>query len=126
MRPVHAYVIAAAVTIVGAAVSTPPMMAQQTPCLHSSTDQSQIARRRQALVFTRHVNTRESAAFGQSRAYAPLAGLSLTELLPQGFVVQLSADTQSYSFSVVDQGDACRSGFFSNQDGLIYAGQALQ
>jgi hypothetical protein len=46
--------------------------------------------------------------------------------VPEGFEIKMSTDANGYSFSIVDATDACRSGVFSNEAGLIYTGQVLQ
>jgi hypothetical protein len=44
----------------------------------------------------------------------------------QGIELKATVRPKSYSFSIIDTTDRCRSGVFSNQDGIIYTGQALQ
>jgi hypothetical protein len=106
---------------------TGTVAAQRGACLHA-TDETpdQAARRKQALGLTRQINTLQARGFGASKASLPLDRLTLTETPPEGFAVQLSTDGATYSFSVVDQTDPCRFGYFSNHEGVIYRGQALQ
>lgn len=46
--------------------------------------------------------------------------------VPEGAEVKVAADRKGYGFAIVDTTDRCRSGVFSNQEGIIYTGQALQ
>jgi hypothetical protein len=82
--------------------------------------------KKQAITFTRQVNTLQSQALSVGWGYLSLGQVTLSHPVPQGFVMQLAADAVGYSFSVVDQSDPCRFGLFSNQDGLIYRGEALR
>ena len=127
MKFSRALIAAALIAAAGAmlASGSSSLGAQAPACLHTGADQVQGSRRQQALRFARHVNTLQSSAFSAG-GYLPLTQLALTQPLPQGFGAHLAADPQGYSFSVVDRDDPCRFGFFSNQDGLIYQGQALQ
>jgi hypothetical protein len=127
MRRIYAMgaAAAAAAVLVGFTADA-PVMAQQKACLHTSGDPVQAARLKQALSLTRHVNTQQSGAFSAAKTYLPLGQLTLTQPVPEGFVLKLAADTEGYAFSVIDQTDPCRLGFFSNQDGLIFRGQPLQ
>ena len=83
-------------------------------------------RRQQALALTRHINTLEQRALRDARAYRPFAQLEITDAVPQGFAIHLATDGASYAFSIKDNLDACRFGYFSDQEGLIFAGAALQ
>jgi hypothetical protein len=113
------------VTIVMAAVVV--LGGPQPACLHGENESSdQATRRQQALRLARQINTMESRAHAQTRTYQPLQQLSLTEGVPQGFVMHLATDGTAYAFSVKDTTDACRFGYFSDQDGLIFVGQALR
>ncbi len=116
----------AAVLLTG--LSLPPSTragaSQETAaCLHGANENpEQLARRREAIAFTRHVNTIQATA----KPPVPQAELPLTLSIPQGFELHLVSDAKAYSFSVIDTTDPCRFGFFSNEAGLIYQGQALR
>ena len=103
-------------------------VASQDACLHGAGETpGDAARRKQALGLTRHINTLQAQAFATGSAYAPLAQLSLKAPTPAGFVVLFSTDgTSGYNFSVVDETDPCRFGYFSSHPGLIYTGEALR
>jgi hypothetical protein len=118
----------AAFTLASVLVYMRPIAAQQRACLHGQDEApDQIARRQLALGMTRHINTLQ--AVGSARnggAYQPLAQLPIAEAFPQGFTVHLASDGQSYAFSVKDTLDPCRFGYFSDEGGIIYAGQVIQ
>jgi len=63
--------------------------------------------------------------FSRTSAYQPLAQLPVAAT-PSGFAVHLATDGSSYAFSVKDSLDACRFGYFSDQDGLIFAGEVIR
>ncbi len=85
----------------------------------------QTARRRTAIGVARQINTAEARQWPATKTYAPLAGLSDVSI-PAGFVVQVSTDGASYTFSVKDKQDACGFAVFSDQVGLIYTGAPLR
>lgn len=98
--------------------------AHEQGCLHGQ-DRApeQKARRSQAIGLARDINNQQLEAMRTSRTYQALDRLTLTRPVAE---VKLAADSKGYAFSVVDTTDACRSGVFSNEAGLIYTGQALQ
>jgi hypothetical protein len=101
--------------------------AAQAPCLHGADESAeQAARRKQALGFTRHINTHQADWFRKNKAFGSLEQLPLTQTKPGGFDVKVSADAASYAFAVIDQTDPCRLAFFSNDAGVIYRGEALR
>jgi hypothetical protein len=104
-----------------------PASAAQPACLHGAGETAdQAARRQAALGFTRHVNTMQAQGSSSSRTYAPLAQLGLRQPVPDGFAVKISTDGSSYSFSVIDETDGCRFGYFSNDSGIIYRGEVIR
>jgi hypothetical protein len=83
------------------------------------------AQRRQAAVrFARDVNTAEARFHSLHARYGQVSELALVE--PDGFHAQLSSDATAYNFSLKDTVDACHFALFSDQQGLIYAGQPLR
>jgi hypothetical protein len=83
------------------------------------------AQRRQAAVrFARDVNTAESQFRAQSKRFGQLSDLAVVE--PDGFQAQLSSDATAYNFAIKDTVDACHFALFSDQQGVIYAGQPLR
>ncbi len=102
--------------------------AQQSPmCLHGDDESAgQLARRQRALGFARHVNTIEAAAVSTTSSYQPADRLTLADSLPSGFELRLSTSGRSYAFSVVDAGDPCRFGYFSDDRGSIYRGEVIR
>lgn len=108
-------------------IGAPDANAQQRTCLHDSTEQpDQAARRQRALGFTRHINTLQAAAFPSANAYQPAERLVLGQSLPEGFVLRLTAADRTYAFSVVDTTDPCRFGYFSDDRGVIFRGEAIR
>jgi hypothetical protein len=102
-------------------------IATRQACLHApDATAEQVARRTQLLGFTRHVNTLQAQVFGTAKTFVAFAQLPLKLAAPAGIDVKHSTDGSSYSFSIVDETDPCRSGFFSNDDGVIYEGQVIQ
>jgi hypothetical protein len=97
----------------------------------------QTMRRAAAIRLTRQINTAQSRLFGKTSAYHPLASLPTqpqspgavgngVEPIPTGFDVRVTTDGISYMAVVKDQLDACSYSVFSDQDGVIYEGVALQ
>jgi hypothetical protein len=114
-----------ALILAGVLVNMRPIVAQQPVCLHGSSSTSdQLARRQGALYLTRLINGLEHESLSGG-AYQPLAQLAITAI-PAGFAVHLTSDGQSYAFSVKDTLDPCHFGFFSDQDGMIYAGEVIR
>ena len=102
--------------------------AQQPMCLHGPGETAeQVARRRQALGFTRHINNLEAAA-GAANAgmYQPADRLPITQSLPSGFQLRLSTSGRSYAYSVQDTADPCKFGYFSDEMGLIFRGEVIR
>jgi hypothetical protein len=128
MRTIAAVCLAAVATIgIGTAIPGGTQVTAQVACLHGEGEApDQITRRQAALGLTRHINSSQAQVSVANKAYQPLAALALTRPTPVGFIVKLSTDGDGYSFSVVDQTDPCRFGYFSNQDGVIYKGEAIR
>jgi len=128
MRWVYACLLAA-VAAFGFGTVRPEgsLIGAQAACLHGEGEApDQVTRRRAALGFTRHINTLQARGFQASKAYQPLSQLKVAMATPEGFAVKLSTDGTSYSFSVVDEKDECKFGYFSNDVGLIYKGEAIR
>ena len=103
------------------------MRAQQPACLHGQDEAAaQRDRRQQALRLARQINTLENATRNQVRQFQPLSALANVSAPPQGFAVHFATDGATYAFSVKDTLDPCSFAYFSDESGLIYAGQALQ
>jgi hypothetical protein len=119
----------AGVAAFGSSVGTIQVRAaQQSPmCLHGDDESAeQLARRQRALGFTRHINTIEATAASSTSSYQPADRLTITESLPSGFELRLSAAGRAYAFSVVDASDPCRFGYFSDDRGIIYRGEVIR
>jgi hypothetical protein len=115
-----------ALVLAGTVLNLRHVSAQPPACLHGQNEApDQLARRRAALGLTRLINGLENPNSNGTPAYQPLAQLPITGI-PAGFAVQLVTDGTTYSFSVKDTLDACRFGFFSDQDGLIFAGEVIR
>jgi hypothetical protein len=110
-------------------VGTRPIRAQQqVTCLHGQDESdAQKARRRQALQFVRHVNSLEAVAVPTNNGlYKGADQLQFSQALPDGFQLRLSSSGKEYAFSVLDTTDQCRFGYFSDQNGLIFRGEAIR
>jgi hypothetical protein len=96
-------------------------------CLHGVDEAAtQRTRRLDALTFTRQINTQQSRSFRATGSYVPISLLGLSRTAPEGFEARLSTDGKTYIFSVIDQADACKFGYFSSDSGVIYKAEPLQ
>jgi len=103
------------------------VIAQQPACLHGTGETpTQQVRRRQALVMARQINSAQVVARQRTNAYQPLARLEKLGAAPEGFVARIAVDEDTYVFSIKDSTDPCGFAFFSDQDGVIYTGEALR
>ena len=124
----RAFLIAVTTTLATTAIGSPTRATYaQDTCLHGPSETAdQAARRQAALGFTRHVNTMQAQTSVKANTYVALRDLPLTRPVPDGFNLKLTTDGASYSFSVIDGTDPCRLGYFSNDAGVIYRGEALR
>jgi hypothetical protein len=127
MTAIGAAAFAAILGMAGPA-GTRVAVAQQPTCLHGDNETpEQLARRKQALGFTRHVNTLEATgAAANAGVYQPPARLGITQSLPSGFQLRLSTSGSSYAYSVIDTTDPCRFAYFSDENGVIFRGEAIR
>ncbi len=103
------------------------VLAQQPACLHAAGESAdQQLRRRQGLLYTRQINTAEARAFSQAPVYQPLNLLRIPPSAPEGFVAHLAVDANGYAFSIKDSTDPCGFAYFSDQDGVIFAGEYIR
>ena len=103
------------------------VIAQQPACLHGTGETpAQQMRRRQGLVMARQINSAQVVARQRTNAYQPLTGLEKVGAAPDGFVARIAVDDNAYVFSIKDSTDPCGFAFFSDQDGIIYTGEALR
>jgi len=95
--------------------------AQESECLHGSSEvPTELALRQAALRFARQVNTVESSVYNQEHRYRGVNELPGVSAPPEGFRAQLSTDGTSYTFSIKDTRDFCHFAYFSDQMGMIY------
>jgi len=121
------FVIVVAVLSSEALVPGRVVVAQQPSCLHGPDESpAEQMRRRQALVMARQINSAQVAARQQMNAYQPLPLLQRVGPPPVGFVAHLAVDQNGYAFSIKDSIDPCGFAWFSDQDGVIYNGEALR
>lgn len=125
--------------------------AQQKPCSHGANESAEETQRKvQAISAVRLINTVQASYHNQNNRYATLeelAGSSWIESLKNrpaplgdlaksmslnpkgeiipGFEVRLTTDGTKYSIFVTDKTDSCGFSFFSDQQGVIYFGQAI-
>lgn len=115
------------VALAGVLVNSQPNPAAQPACLHGANEApEQVARRQRALSLTRLINSLQNDALGQTRAYQALDKLLASAWNPEGFTVHLVTDGASYAFSVKDTVDPCAFGYFSDERGVIFVGQAIR
>ncbi len=101
-------------------------MAAQGVCLHGTGEiPEQAARRKQALSFAREIHNEQLKAFQSTKTYLPGEKLA-SRAVPDGFEMKLITDGKAYAFSIVDKSDPCKFGYFSNDDALIYRGEATR
>jgi hypothetical protein len=101
-------------------------LAQGTACVPNATlTEAQVARNRSAISLARQINTAEAKQSAATKRYVSLSELTGVTL-PEGFEAQVSTDGQTYTFSVKDVADPCKSAVFSDQHGLIYRAMPLQ
>lgn len=128
MRRINWTILSGCGAVILGALWLPPSTRAAAPqepaaCLHGANESpEQLARRREAMGFTRHVNTVQR----NSRGYLSKSELPLKLSVPEGFDFHLVADTKGYSFSVIDKTDPCRFGFFSNEAGVIFKGEVIR
>jgi hypothetical protein len=100
--------------------------AQNAPCDPTAAlAPEQTSRRNVAIGVARRINTAQAQAASSLKRYAQLGELGNISI-PQGFDVQVSADPSGYTFSVKDLQDACKFAVFSDQAGVIYAGNPIR
>jgi hypothetical protein len=119
---------AALVATVCADSARPIALAQQPKCLHGP-DETPAERelRGQALTSARSINTGESrTASERERKYRPIGQLGGVVMPPYGFDVTLVTDGSAYAFSIKDMRDPCLFTLFSDQNGVIFVGEALR
>jgi hypothetical protein len=108
-------------------VGVTQVTAQQPACLHGpQEDARQAARKLGALTFVRRVNTTQAKAVGSTGSYLSGDQLPFASQVPDGFAFSLASSGQAYAFSVKDTSDPCRFAFFSDQDGVIFQGEAIR
>ena len=78
------------------------------------------ARRAQALVLARAINSARGILAERTRRYQPLAQLANLPPVPDGFALRLYTDGDGYVFSLKDERDPCHYGVFSDQYGRLY------
>jgi hypothetical protein len=118
------YVAAFALVLVSSGSGIPS--AQTAPCDPTAPPTAeQKARRGIAINVARRINTAQAQAWGSLKRYAPLGELG-DITIPPGFGVQVSTDASGYTFSVKDLQDGCKFAVFSDQEGVIYAGNPIR
>ena len=120
--------------VAGIAIVTAHASARLTAAAHAAETQDctpgvmspeQKARRREAIVFARQINTEEARTFFKTRVYQPLSAYPQIAV-PQRMSAQLVFSDSGYIFTVKDNDDPCHFALFSDQAGVIYTGQPLQ
>lgn len=119
---------AAAIAAALAGSTRPVALAQQPACLHGPNEtEAERKLRFQALTSARSINTAESRAASEGdRKYRQLGQLGGVVMPPYGFDVSLVTDGSAYAFSIKDTRDPCHFAMFSDQNGVIFVGEALR
>jgi hypothetical protein len=106
----------------------PAPSAQQPACLHGPGEtEADRQLRVQALSAARAINTRQSELASRGDyVYVPLERLGTIRVAPAGFETELVTDAKAYAFSIKDTRDPCRFTLFSDQNGVIFVGEALR
>ena len=105
----------------------PTVVAQQPACLHQAGESTQEQlRRRQALTYARQVNSAQASVLSRARAYQALNALPVPQTAPAAFIAHLAVDANGYAFSIKDSADPCGFAYFSDQSGVIYAGEYIR
>jgi hypothetical protein len=120
--------LAIAVLIVAPIFATfqPAIVAQQPKCLHGANETpDHLARRRLALTWMRRIHSLQTQYFSQRKTYQPLSALPDIQT-PPGFSNQLIIHATGYAMSAKDKLDPCSFAYFSDQEQVIYAAQAIQ
>jgi hypothetical protein len=126
LRHTWALVIATAILAAFPTMFQPAMMAQLPKCLHGANETpDQLARRRLALAWVRRLNSLQTQYFSQRKAYQPLSALPDIQT-PAGFSNQLIIHAAGYAVSAKDKLDPCAFAYFSDQEQVVYAAQAIQ
>jgi hypothetical protein len=114
-----------ALTIAAAGASTGERQSGPT-CLHGPDETAmEKRRRREAVTLARQIHTQEQRIRASGGVFVPLPTLSVLPS-PAGFDVILVTDGVTYAFAVKDTRDPCGFAYFSDHNGLIYEGKALQ
>jgi hypothetical protein len=101
----------------------------QPVCRHGASETpADAARRQNATVVMRAINTAQAQAFARDRAYRNFRELTTSGLPPRpyGFLTQLTVEGSAYALLLKDTTDPCGFSLFSDQDGVIYVGSPLQ
>jgi hypothetical protein len=105
--------------------------ARPTPgptCLHDArASRENIARRRQAHMLARAINSAQASIEQRTKRYGPLSAVPALPETPEGFVLKFytDGDGEGYMFSLKDGRDPCRYGVFSDEDGVLHEGVAV-
>lgn len=119
--------LCAGVVVMAGFVPASKLVAQQPACLHQAGESAdQQLRRRQGITYARQINSAQASARSQAGAYQPLNALRVPQTAPPGFTAQLAVDANGYVFSIKDSTDPCGFAYFSDQDGVIFAGEYIR
>jgi hypothetical protein len=100
---------------------------QSMACLHGSGESpEQAARRRQALQLVRAFNTAQQQGMRTTGAFTSIVQSALPVTTPDGFALKAVVTSREYAYTFLDQTDVCGFGYFGNESGLIYQGEALR
>ena len=89
-------------------------------CRHDRPNAVDKARRAQAVVLAKAINTAQMDSLRRARKYEPAANLKGIPAAPDGFKLDLYVNDSGYIFSLKDSLDPCSFAVFSDHGGLLY------
>src|SRR5258705_7667533 len=69
---------------------------------------------------------RAGSVLSRARAYQALNALPVPHTAPAAFIAHLAVDADGYALSIKDSADPCGFAYFSDQSGVIYAGEYIR
>jgi hypothetical protein len=72
------------------------------------------------LTLARAINAAQGRLAEETRQFGMLSELGKLPRTPDGFVLHLYTDRESYLFSIKDTRDSCHYAVFSDQQGVLY------
>src|SRR5258708_23957066 len=122
MRRIVSIVSGGLMLLIAVALEVSPVA--QRPDCSTNGRLDAVARRREAIVRARNVNTRQAQQRATMSRYATAEELGLAD--ENGFEVSLRSAADGYMVFIRDVTDRCSSGVFSDQRGVIYDSKPIR